>query len=693
MSKEYKFNSRNIQISEGCAYPLGATFSQQGCNFAVYAPLAEQILICLFDESERELIQIQLPRRSGAIWHGCVSGLTPGQLYGIRANGQYAPEKGLYFNPNKLLIDPYAKAVNRPLNWDASLYEGDSSAMIPKSCLVDEMAFDWQGVVKPSIASSETILYEVHVKGFTHCCDDLPQELRGTYLALAHPSMINYLSELGITTVQLMPVNLFMPEPWLVERGLTNYWGYNPINFFAPEPRYAGKDAYNEFKTMVRELHRAGIEVILDVVFNHTAEGSGDGPILSFRGLDNRGFYWFAQHEGIPDYNHYINHSGCGNAVNLHNPDTLTLVLDALRHWLEEMQVDGFRFDLAVTLGREPHGFQRDGAFLKAVYQDPVLRRAKLVAEPWDVGLGGYQLGQFPVNWSECNDRYRDTMRSFWRGDKGYISDFATRLMGSRDIFNAPNRTPHTSVNFITYHDGFTLHDLVTYEHRQNKANLEDSRDGHGHNISANYGIEGETRNKIVNAIRRRQQRNMLATLMLSRGMPHLVAGDEMSRTQQGNNNAYCQDSPISWHNWQLSKEQLGLQKFVKRLINLRKSNAVLNRYCIEDDPFYSGNGRVTVDWLAPTGQPMKASDWHDPAMQCVAVHLQLTKKGEGEPLLLIFNASEHLQLFHLPKPYRWQLLLDSYEKDGGGHRARLRSASYKVQGRTICVMAGCTKT
>ena len=686
------FNSTDIQVSHGQPFPLGSLLTKTGCNFAVRSPLAEQVAICFYDEQEHEIACFPLPRRSGAVWHGHFSGLTAGMLYGFRAKGEYAPERGLFFDANKLLIDPYAKSVNRPLNWNKNQYAGDSKAMIPKCKLVEASDFDWQGVVKPQVPQSQTILYEAHVRGLTLQHDGIPETIRGTYLGMAHPEMINYLVELGITTVQLMPINLFMPEPWLVERGLTNYWGYNPVNFFCPEPRYAYKDAYCEFKVLVRELHKAGIEVILDVVFNHTAEGGGDGPILSFRGLDNRSTYWFEHHEGVPDHSHYINHSGCGNAVNLHHPDTFTLALDALRHWVEEMQVDGFRFDLAVTLAREPFGFEQQGAFLKAIYQDPVLRHSKLIAEPWDVGLGGYQLGKFPLNWAECNDRYRDTMRSFWRGDAGYLSDFATRLMGSRDIFHGVSRTPHSSVNFITYHDGFTLHDLVTYEKRHNEANLEESRDGHGHNISANYGVEGETRNKLICNLRRRQQRNLLATLLLSRGIPHLLAGDELSRSQQGNNNAYCQDSPISWQSWKLNKSQKELHRFVKRLIDLRKSSNVLNQYCVQDDPFYHGNGRVNVDWLAPNGKHMVDANWHDPAMQCVAVLLLPPAKDEGNPLLLIFNSAKNSVYFHLPKQYRWRLLFDTHEKEGGS-QTRIRSARYKVQGRTVCVMAGSLKT
>lgn len=686
------FENEPIEVSQGQPFPLGPSLTQTGCNFAVRAPHAELVAICFYDEQEHEAACFPLPHRSGEIWHGHFTNIRAGSYYGFRAKGEFEPAKGLYFDANKLLIDPYAKAVSRPLNWEQTLYAGDSKEMVPKSRVVKPELFDWQGVEKPNIPQHQTILYEAHVRGFTLQHPKLPQKVRGTFLAMAHPTIINYLLELGVTTVQLMPVNLFMPEPWLVERGLTNYWGYNPVNFFAPEPRYACEDAYTEFKVMVRELHKAGLEVILDVVFNHTAEGGGDGPVLSLRGLDNRSTYWFAHHEGEPDHNHYINHSGCGNAVNLHHPDTLTLVLDALRYWVEEMQVDGFRFDLAVTLAREPFGFQQQGAFLKAVYQDPILRHVKLIAEPWDVGLGGYQLGQFPVNWAECNDRYRDTMRSFWRGDSGYLSDFATRLMGSRDIFHGHHRTPHSSVNFITYHDGFTLHDLVTYEHRHNEANLEESRDGHAHNISANYGVEGETRNKLINNLRKRQQRNMLATLFLSRGIPHLLCGDEVSRTQQGNNNAYCQDSPISWHNWNLTKPQQELLKFVKRLIDLRKSSAVLNQYCVQDDPFYLGNGRVSVDWLAPSGKLMTGENWHNPSMQCVAVFLQPPQSETGKPMLLIFNAAEQACYFHLPKHHRWQLLLNSHEKDGGG-QARIRSARYKVQGRTTAVMAGDPKS
>ncbi|MCM2679469.1 glycogen debranching protein GlgX [Echinimonas agarilytica] len=685
-----KSNRReDFNLTLGSSYPMGATLTETGCNFAVNAPDAEQVAICLYDEQEREIACFALIGKSGNVWHGHLEGVSEGMHYGLRAKGLYQPEQGLYFDANKLLLDPYAKSFNRPLNWDNGKYMGDSQSMIPKARIENSERFDWQGITKPNVAPSETVLYEAHVKGLTQQLEEVPEDIRGTYLGMAHPVTVAYLQDLGVTSVQLMPIHMFMPEAWLVDQNLTNYWGYNPINYFSPEPRYAKSNAYVEFKTLVRELHRAGIEVIIDVVYNHTAESGGDGPILSFRGLNNRTMYWFEHHEGQPDYENYLNHSGCGNAVNLYNMETLTLVLDSMRYWVEEMQVDGFRFDLAVTLAREPDGFQANGTFLKAVYQDPVLRNSKLIAEPWDVGLGGYQLGQFPSNWSECNDRYRDTMRSFWRGEQGYLGDFATRLMGSRDIFCGANRSPHSSVNFINYHDGFTLHDLVTYENRHNEANNENSRDGHGHNISANYGVEGETSDRAINKIRRRQQRNMLATLFLSRGIPHLLSGDELSRTQKGNNNAYCQDSDISWQDWNLTDEQRSLHKFVKRLINLRKSHAVLNRCCVQDDPFYQGNGRVTVDWLAPSGKAMAHSDWHDPAMRSVATRLQdLSSTDTEEQLMLIFNASEEPQTFQLPKQCRWQVVLDTFVEDGDKH-TKLRSAQYQVQGRTVAVLAG----
>ncbi|GGA70341.1 glycogen operon protein GlgX homolog [Neiella marina] len=679
----------SFSVGKGNVFPLGATLTETGCNFAVRAPDAAQLAICLYDQNEQEICCVPLEHRSGDVWHGHIDGFKAGMMYGIRTKGEYKPEEGLYFDANKLLIDPYAKSLNRALNWSNRQYEGDSQTMIPKAIPVHPDAFDWQGAEKPNIPDADMILYEAHVKGMTYLLDEMPQDIRGTYLGLAHPGAVNYLKELGVTSVQLLPVSTFMSEAWLVDRKLSNFWGYNPINFFAPDPRYAVENAYDEFKVMVRELHKAGIEVILDVVFNHTAESGGDGPILSFRGLDNRSSYWFAQHEHKADYNHYLNHSGCGNAVNLDNPDTLALVLDALRHWAVEMQVDGFRFDLAVTLGREPDGFKSNGAFLKAVYQDPVLRHCKFIAEPWDVGLGGYQLGQFPNNWLECNDRYRDSMRSFWRGDAGYLADFATRLMGSRDIFHGHRRHPHASVNFITYHDGFTLHDLVTYEQRHNEANQENSRDGHGHNISANYGVEGETPDRAINKIRRRQQRNFIASMMLSRGVPHLLAGDEISRTQKGNNNAYCQDSDISWIDWQLSNEQLDQLKFVKQLINLRKSHAILNRHCVQDDPFYQGNNRVNVDWLAATGRAMTHAEWHDPATQAVATWLKPDQAdAEEQHLLLIFNASQSTQEFTLPASCRWKVLIDTDAEDGIKN-GRIRSNRYLAKARSTVVLGG----
>ncbi|WP_318837964.1 glycogen debranching protein GlgX [Neiella holothuriorum] len=688
MKKANQTNARFV-VEKGQPFPFGALLTKTGCNFAVRAPDAEQVAICIYDADENELSCQQLQFRNGAIWYGHIAGFTKGMMYGIRAKGEYAPEHGLYFDPNKLLIDPYAKSLNRPIIWNNRLYEGDSQAMIPKAIPVDGDAFDWQNTSKPQHPDADMILYEAHVKGFTNLLDEMPKKLRGTYLGLAHESSINYLKELGITSIQLLPVSTFMSEAWLTDRGLSNYWGYNPINFFAPDPRYAVKDAYHEFKIMVRELHKAGIEVILDVVFNHTAESGGDGPILSFRGLDNRSSYWFAHHEHKADYTHYLNHSGCGNAVNLDDPDTLAFVLDSLRHWVEEMHVDGFRFDLAVTLGREVDGFKPNGAFLKSVYQDPVLRHCKFIAEPWDVGLGGYQLGQFPNNWLECNDRYRDSMRSFWRGDAGYLGDFATRLMGSRDIFHGDRRQPHASVNFITYHDGFTLHDLVTYEQRHNEANKENSRDGHGHNISANYGVEGETKDVAINKLRRRQQRNFLATLLLSRGVPHLLAGDEIARTQQGNNNAYCQDSEISWIDWQLSNHSRHQLKFVKQLINLRKSHPILNRYCVQDDPFYKGSERVNVAWLAPSGKAMTHGEWHDPSTQCVSIWLKPANAGSEElQLLLIFNACQAPQDFQLPASSRWKVLLDSDAEDGM-KSTRISAGHYQVQQRSVVVLGG----
>ena len=641
--------------------PFGVMPDEQGCNFVLWAPDAERVELCLFDAKEQETARIQLRERRGHIWYGYVQGVKSGALYGYRVHGPHSPEQGLLFDPQKLLLDPYAKALSRVLEWNEELYQGDSHRMLPKA-VVWEDEFDWEGVVSPHYTDAQTILYEAHVKGFTKLHPDVPEHLRGTYLGLCQPAVIRHLQELGITTVQLMPVASFMSEPRLTQLGLNNYWGYNPVCFMAPEPRYAVKHAVTEFKTMVRELHRAGIEVILDVVFNHTAEGGHGGPLLSYKGLDNRSYYCFDNGGYGPDFSRYSNMTGCGNTFNVDHPNGLRLVMDSLRYWVTEMHIDGFRFDLAVTLAREGGDFDPYGGFCKALMQDPVLRNVKLISEPWDIGPFGYRLGQFPTQWRELNDRYRDTIRSFWRGDMGKMAEFATRLLGSRDIFPKSLRAIHSSVNFVCYHDGFTLEDTVCYEQRHNQANTEENRDGHGHNLSKNYGIEGPTLDPRISRIRLQQKRNMLVTLLLSQGIPHLLAGDEMGRSQIGNNNAYCQDNRISWVNWQLSNEDEGLLTFVKQMIRIRRSASAFTELHLEDDLYFGSRAQAdTVHWYHPDGSELTEGDWNAPSAQALVMEI-IADEGK-EHWLVLFNASGYNINFQLTEPakgYSWQLAVDT---------------------------------
>jgi glycogen operon protein len=647
----------------GDYYPLGAQLDDNGCNFSVHADGARQVELCLYDQNEDEITRLVLPHKHGGYHYGYLKGIKAGQLYGYRVAGPNLPEDGHRFDARKLLIDPYAKALSRIQHWDNLLYEGDSGAMITKSVVVDSM-FDWQGVTKPHVAREDTILYEIHVKGFTQLHPDISPIQRGRYLGLISDAALAHFKSLGVTSLQLLPVASFMSESRLKSLGLSNYWGYNPIAFMAPDLRYAYKDAVTEFKTMVRELHRNGLEVILDVVYNHSAEGGHDGPTLSLRGLANRHYYWFDRVGEQTDYRSYSNNSGCGNSINLSDPTTLRLVMDSLRYWAEEMQIDGFRFDLAASLAREDLGFRRNGAFFKAIYQDPILSQVKLIAEPWDIGPDGYQLGNFPDDWHECNDRFRDTMRGFWRGDAGLLGDFATRMMGSRDIFPAGWRSIHSSVNYICYHDGFTLDDLVSYEQRHNLANSEGNRDGHGHNLSMNCGEEGPSSKPDVLANRAKQKRNLLACLFFSQGIPHLLAGDEMGRTQLGNNNAYCQDNSISWLNWQLKERDEELLRFVQRLIDIRRQSGIFRRLQLEHDLFstHSAQGRHGVRWFRPDGQPMHQEDWHQATNQAITVELRCAQ-GCDEHWLLLFNASPYSLNFSLPSVgvgCHWELLIDT---------------------------------
>jgi glycogen operon protein len=657
-------------LSDGNPYPLGATLSSKGCNFAIHCPDADSVQLCFFSpETEEQLAVIDMPAKTGKIWHGFVKNVAAGQFYAYRTCSDNHAHRGLNFDPQKLLIDPYAKSLNRPLIWNARQYKADSQFMLPKSVVVAAQA-NHAKYKKPNTALSKTVIYEAHVKGLTQLHPDVPELYRGKFLGVCQPEIIQHLLNLGVTAVQLMPVAAFMPEAYITNKGLTNYWGYNPINFFCPDPRYVVEDGIGEFKTMVKCLHQAGIEVILDVVFNHTAESGFDGPTLSFKGFDNASFYLFERNEyGSIDYHKYVNNSGCGNSVNTAFPYVLKMVMDALRYWVSEMGVDGFRFDLAASLGRDPYEFSTMSAFFRTLRQEPILTNIKLIAEPWDIGHGGYRLGQFPSNWLECNDKYRDTVRSFWRGDKGKTSDFATRLLGSRDVFPKENRSILTSVNNITYHDGFTLQDLVSYVERHNDANGEQNRDGHGHNISANHGTEGPSSNEQTIAVRERQKRNLFATLLFSQGIPHVLGGDELSRSQLGNNNAYCQDNEISWIDWTLNQNKQDFLEYCAYVIALRKNSELLSHLRLKDDNYTLDYNVDRAYWYRPDGARKLEDDWHDHNNQAFAVELKETSKNEdkiNEHWLLIFNASDHDVRFHLPKldPIDgWSLVLDTRYK------------------------------
>ncbi|WP_088330692.1 glycogen debranching protein GlgX [Lacimicrobium sp. SS2-24] len=684
--------TEHYSITDGQPTPLGATLMNGGCNFAVHAPQASNVMLCFFHgDTEEPLLEIPMPVKTGKVWHCHVSQVEAGMLYGYRVNTSAQQEPAEETLGHKLLIDPYARCLNRAMDWNARQYKGDSQFMLPKA-VVCEPAQLYPVHLRPRHSQQDLILYEVHVKGISQRHPEVNPAHRGKYLGLCDPAIIEHLQHLGVTAVQLMPVAAFMPEPYITEKGLTNYWGYNPVNYFSPEPRYAIADPVSEFKTMVRQLHQAGIEVILDVVFNHTAEGGHDGPVLSFKGFDNQSYYLFEQNEfGIPDFQRYLNNSGCGNTVNTANPVVMTLVLDALRYWVEVMGVDGFRFDLAAGLGRDPYDFNTQSGLLRAIRQDPVLREVRLIAEPWDIGMGGYRLGQFPSHWHECNDKYRDQVRAFWRGDKGMTSSFATRLLGSRDIFHKGHRSIHSSVNMITYHDGFTLHDLVSYNERHNEENLEQSRDGHGHNLSFNYGVEGPTQDEAILALRARQKRNLFATLLFSQGVPHILGGDELSRTQKGNNNAYCQDNEISWWNWRLSQRGSDFLAFCKAVIRLRKNSELLSHLNLHDDDYSNQYNVEKVGWYRPDGARKVVDDWHDERNQAFAVEL----KGEGkhsEHWLLLFNASEQDVDFHLPQETQWYLLLDTAQETPPEGTLQGYRRHFNLAYRSLCLFA-CEKT
>ena len=684
-------------LEAGSAQPFGASWTGRGTNFAVLSSNATQVDLCLFDAAGRnETARLALPSRTGDVWHGFLPARFggPGTLYGFRAHGPYQPSEGHRFNPAKLLVDPCAAALAGELDWHPSLAGAmpgsdavpdprDSAGHVPK-CRVVDPAFDWGPVRSPNVPWRDTIIYELHVKGYTQLHPAVPARLRGKYLGLAEPAVLDHLQRLGITTIELMPCQAFVSEQFLVERGLTNYWGYNPLAWFAPDARYAVEDPVTEFKTMVRALHGAGLEVVMDVVFNHTAEGNESGPTLSLRGLDNAMYYRLFPHERA----HYKNFTGCGNTVSFDDPGVRALVLDCLRYWTTEMRVDGFRFDLAPVVGRDSSGYSASAPFFAALRSDPALAYVKLIAEPWDIGPGGYQLGHFPAGWSEWNDRYRDTMRAFWRGDRGLVGAFAERFAGSSDLFRQHGRKPTASVNFVAAHDGFTLEDTVSYNARHNEANLENGADGHAHNLSWNCGAEGPTDDPAVRELRSRQAANLLATLFLSQGVPMLVAGDEFGHTQRGNNNAYCQDNEIAWLDWSLPGRNEARLRFVQMLIDLRRSRLWLRR-----DTFLKGARRGAhakdVSWLQPSGRELTDADWQDPGLRSIAVHMNGVTSGtaDGGDLLVVFNADDapiDMVLPPAPEASNWRLIFDT-GRDGfrgdlpglrGGHVLRVEHRS-----------------
>ncbi len=668
------------RVREGLPWPRGATWDGKGVNFALYSANATKVEVCLF-QGEREAGRIELPEYRDETWHGYVPGIGPGQVYGFRVHGPYAPEQGHRFNPNKLLLDPYARAHIGELKWnpavfgykvgdpaaDLSFDERDSAPFMPKSVVVDP-DFDWKREkVWHPVPWDRTIVYETHVRGYTKLHPRVPEAQRGTFAGLAHQEVVQYVKSLGVTTIELLPVHTFVNDAFLLERGLTNYWGYNSIGFFAPDPRYAADKAktLQEFKEMVARFHDAGLEVIIDVVYNHTAEGNELGPTLSFKGIDNASYYRL-----LPDKpRHYINDTGTGNTLNLSHPVVIQLVTDSLRYWVEEMHVDGFRFDLGTILAREPAGFDTYNGFMKAVMQDPVLHRVKLIAEPWDCGPGGYQLGRFPPGWAEWNDQFRDTVRDYWRGEAPPKA-LAPRLCGSPDMFNRRGRQPWASVNFITAHDGFTLNDLVSFNDKHNEANGEENRDGHSHNRSWNHGAEGPEVDEPIRALRKRQMKNLLATLLLSQGTPMLLAGDEFARTQRGNNNAYCQDNGISWVDWNHDDRAQRLIGFVRKLTGLRQQYPILRRARFLTGEYSEELGVKDVAWINATGEEMAQEHWDDSNTRCFGMLLDgraqetgIRRRGELATLLIIFNPWQDMVQFKLPPANgggKWRLRADT---------------------------------
>ena len=701
-----------MRVWRGRPYPLGATWDGEGINFSLFSEHATAVELCLFDSADAPCESVCIPMReqTDRAWHCYLPGVRPGQLYGYRVHGPYHPEDGHRFNPNKVVLDPYAKVISRDIRWSEAMYgyrlgderedlsfdERDNADCAPLGMVIDP-AFHWKGDRPPNIPWHETIIYEVHVRGFSIQHPEIPDELRGTYAGLASKPAIDHFRKLGITALELMPVHHRVNDDYLLDKGLNNYWGYNSLAYFAPDTRFTSAngagDAVIEFKQMVQTLHKAGIEVILDVVYNHTGEGNHFGPTLSLRGIDNASYYRLAEQRRC-----YKDYTGCGNTLNMLCPRSLQLIMDSLRYWVLEMHVDGFRFDLASALARELHEVDRLSAFFDIIHQDPVLSRIKLIAEPWDLGEGGYRVGGFPVLWTEWNGKYRDAIRRFWRGDPNTMSELATRLCGSSDLYEHNGRKPYASINFVTSHDGFCLHDLVSYNDKHNEANGEDNRDGDSHNLSWNCGVEGPTEDPAVLQLREKQKRNFIATLVFSQGVPMIRAGDEIGHTQQGNNNAYCQDNEISWLHWELDGERKRFFNFVCRTIRLWRQHPVFQRRQFFQDHAIRGRDRSDIFWLTPEGMLMTDADWNSDTVHCLGMRLEgkmmnetdeYGKKIVGTTVLLLLNGQEDDVRFTLPQhPFHeyWQPVLDTAVLRVPSYRLR-KGYRYLLRGRSLALL------
>jgi isoamylase len=695
-----------VRMRPGEPFPLGATWDGRGTNFSVFSEVAERIELCLYDEQGQET-RVDLPERTAFCWHGYQRGIGPGQRYGFRVHGPWNPAEGHRCNPAKLLIDPYARAIAGTIDWNPALFpypvggddlqrdDADSAPHMVKGVVVDD-AFDWEGDRPLRRKLHETVIYEVHVKGFTKRHPDVPEAARGTYAGLAHPAAVEHLTSLGVTAVELLPIHQFVHEPHLLDKGLRNYWGYHSYGYFAPHGEYSSAGdtgaQVREFKATVKALHAAGLEVILDVVYNHTGEGNHLGPMLCLKGIDNRAYYRTVD----GDARYYQDYTGTGNSLNMRHPHSLMLVMDSLRYWVREMHVDGFRFDLASTLARELYDVDRLSAFFDIIHQDPTLSEVKLIAEPWDIGEGGYQVGNFPVRWCEWNGKFRDTVRDYWRGEGGTLGEFASRFTGSADLYEDDGRRPYASVNFVTAHDGFTLRDLVSYNEKHNEANGENNNDGESHNRSWNCGAEGETDDQAVRELRGRQQRNLLTTVLLSQGIPMLLGGDEIGRTQGGNNNAYCQDNEISWFDW--TQVDQGLLAFTRRLIHLQAEHPVFRRRGWFKGRPVRGAGISDIAWFRPDGEEMSDQDWQEGYAKSFAVFLngdalrELDEDGRpitDDSFLLLFNAHHEPLTFTMPpKSFgeTWQVAIDSGAGLDAPARTMKSGEAIEVDGRTSIV-------